>query len=56
MSFEEVARFVHSNLTQKRVWCCQWKFDGKTILSTGEDRVVKIWGFNKGLFEFKNDL
>jgi WD40 repeat protein len=49
MSFEEITGVVHSASTQKRIWCCNWKFNGKTLLSTGEDKVVKIWGFNKGL-------
>lgn len=53
MSFEEIVSFKHASLTQNRVWCCSWKHDGKVLLSTGEDKTVKVWSFDKGLLIFR---
>ncbi|KAI6182386.1 putative cytosolic iron-sulfur protein assembly protein CIAO1-like protein [Aphelenchoides bicaudatus] len=47
MMFEELTRFTHSKSSQKRVWCTNWAHNGKSLLSTGEDKIVKIWSFNK---------
>ncbi|KAI6225647.1 DNA-directed RNA polymerase [Aphelenchoides besseyi] len=35
-----------TNVTSNRVWCCAWKYDGRLLATSGEDRTVKVFVYD----------
>lgn len=49
--FTRVGSTYHSqNLIASRVWCCNWRGDGKLLVTAGEDKTTKVWNYDSGKF------